>query len=128
MQDKDLILGLFYSDETKRVFEKIKFYDALSDEMDMTLGTLSLKYLGVLFLAESMIRGKNWILNCVESTLTAPDKKIIKQDIIQSFVCLNSSKLFKGMRTNLFTFIGSPYTEDVRLILPDPSVTLYVIL
>lgn len=116
MQDKDLILGLFYSDETKRVFEKIKFFNALSDETDIIFSVLSLKYLGVLFLAESMIKGKNWTLNSVESTLTAPTKKITNQDIIQSFFCLNSSKDFEGIRTNLFTFIGSPYTEDVKLI------------
>lgn len=115
MQDKNLILGLFYSDEKKRVFDQIKYYESLSDESKSMLRALSLRFLGPLLLAEGMIREKEWTLNRVESTLTSY-KKIIESEVIQSFTCLNSSKFSEGIRTNLFTIIGSPYTEDIKLI------------
>jgi hypothetical protein len=115
MQDKNLILGLFYSDEEKRVFDKIKHYESLSNERKSMIRALSLKFLGPLLLADGLIREKGWTLNRVESTLTLY-KKITESEIIQSFTCLNSSKFFKGIKTNLFTIIGSPYTEDVNLI------------
>jgi hypothetical protein len=115
MSDKSLILGLFYSDEGKRVFDKIKYYKSLSDEHKSLIRPLSLRFLGPLLLAEGMVREKGWTLNRVESTLTF-DKNITQSEIIQSFTCLNSSKSFEGSGTNLFTIIGSPYTEDIELI------------
>lgn len=117
MHDKNLILGLFYSDEKKLVFDKIQYYESLSDESKSIIKVLSLRFLGPLFLAEAegRIREKDWTLNRVESTLTS-HKKITESEIIQSFTCLNSSNSSEGIRTNLFTIIGSPYTEDIELI------------
>ena len=115
MQDKNLILGLFYSDEGKRVFDKIKFYKSLSDEHKSLIKALSLRFLGPVLLAEGMNREKGWTLNRVESTLVSY-KKITESDIIQSFTCLNSSYASELISTNLFTIIASPYTEDVELI------------
>jgi len=115
MQDKNLILGLFYSDEEKRVFDKIKYYDFLSEENKSIIRALSLRFLGPIFLTEGMLKKNDWILNSIEATLTSY-KKITTQEIIQSFNCLNSSHLSKKIRTNLFSFIGSPYTEDIKLI------------
>ena len=42
MQDKNLILCLFYSDEEKRVFDKIKYYESLSNERKSMIRSLSL--------------------------------------------------------------------------------------
>ncbi|MFW9895261.1 MAG: hypothetical protein ACFFD7_05600 [Candidatus Thorarchaeota archaeon] len=115
MQDKNLILCLFYSDEENHVYDKIKYLDSLSSERKSMFRTLSLRFLGPLLLAEGLIREKGWILNKVESTLTF-HKEILESEIIQSFTCLNSTKLFEGNNTNLFVIIGSPYTEDVTLL------------
>ncbi len=115
MNAENLILCLFYSDEEKRVFDKIKFYESLSNESKLEIRTLSLRFLGPLLLAEGMVREKEWTLNRVEATLSS-FKKITESEIIQSFTCLNSSQFFKGIMTNLFAIIGSPYTEDVNLI------------
>ncbi|MFX1499499.1 MAG: hypothetical protein ACFFDH_00890 [Promethearchaeota archaeon] len=115
MQDKNLILCLFYSDEEKRVFDKIKYYEPLSNENKSMIRALSLKFLGPILLAEGFIGEKEWTLNRVESTLTSY-KKINESEIIESFTCLNSSNFSDGIRTYLFTIIGSPYTEDINLI------------
>ncbi|MFX1311846.1 MAG: hypothetical protein ACFFHD_04415 [Promethearchaeota archaeon] len=115
MQNNNLILGLFYSDEKRRVFDKIKYSESLSDERKSIIRALSLRFLGPLLLADGLIREKEWTLNRVESTLTLY-KKYIESEVIQSFICLNSSKFSEGISTNLFTIIGSPYTEDVELI------------
>ena len=45
MNDKNLILCLFYSDEEKRVFDKIKFFESLSNESKLEIRTLSLRFL-----------------------------------------------------------------------------------
>ncbi len=115
MQEKNLILGLFYSDEEKRVFDKIKYNELSSDESKSAIRVLSLRFLGPLLLSEGMIPEREWTLNRVESTLISL-KKIKESEIIQSFTCLNSSIFSDEIKTNLFTIIGSPYTEDVELI------------
>lgn len=116
MQDKNFILGLFYSDEKSRVFDEIKFNKDLSKKRKLLIKSLSLRFIGPLFLIGAMDTDQKWKLNSVESTLTPYTEKISEPDIIQSFVCLNSPKMSEGMMTNLFTFIGSSYTEDIKLI------------
>lgn len=116
MQNKNFILGLFYSDEKNRVFEEIKINKDLSEKRKLLIKSLSLRFIGPLFLIGAMDKDQKWKLNSIESTLTSYTEKISEPDIIQSFVCLNSPKIFEGTMTNLFTFIGSSYTEDIKLI------------
>ena len=116
MQDKNFILGLFYTDEKSRVFEEIKFNQNLSEKRKSLIKSLSFRFIGPLYLIGAMDKDQKWKLNSVESTLTSYTEKISEPDIIQSFVCLNSPKWFEGIMTNLFTFIGSSYTEDIKLI------------
>ncbi len=117
MKDARLILGLFFSDENNIVFEKIRFSKNLSEERKDEIKTLSFKFLGPLFLTAASDEGGKWKIDYIESSLTIQsDTSFDESEIIQSFFNLNSSTESKDGRTNLFALIGSPYTEDTKMI------------
>ena len=116
LDTKDLILGLFFSDENNLVHDTIKFSMDLSEESKSQLNMLSFKFLGPIFLTASAVEGDNWKIELIESTLSLDQMKLNQEtDVIQSFFNLNSSiEVEDGISTNLFTLIGSPYTEDIK--------------
>jgi hypothetical protein len=77
---------------------------------------MSLKFLGPLFMTSDEIKQKEWKIDYIETTLTPQMNQKIDETLMQSFACLNSSRKVAGYLTNLFTFIGSPYTEDLTMI------------
>ncbi len=107
---------MFFSDENKLVYERIKYSREISAENVDNLKMLSFKFLGPVFLAESDIEFGQWKIELIESSLSLDIKNSTDIDVIQSFFGLNSHLETEQGTTNLFTFIGSPYTEDIRLI------------
>ncbi len=120
MKAHDLILALFFSDAYSLVFENIKLSEESTESLPESsrddLKSLSLKFLGPLFLTANIEGGKNWKMESIESSLTLKQKITGDVDLIQSFFTLNSSLESEGNMTNLFALIGSPYTEDIKLI------------
>jgi hypothetical protein len=110
------LLGLFYSDEDTLVYDNIKLSHSLSKEAIRDLKSISLKFLGPLFMTRALYKQKGWKIECIETTLIPNVGKRFDELPIQSFTCFNSSKETAGYLTNLFTFIGSPYTEDLTMI------------
>ena len=64
MNDKDLILGLFYSDEDNLIYER--FSQDLSDESEKSLKMLSYKFLGPLFFTAASGNGSNWKIESID--------------------------------------------------------------
>ena len=120
MKAADLILGLFYSDENNIVFENIKLSENISKNLTelnrKQLKMLSLRFLGPLFLAAKIEMGKGWKIDLLEASLSQYQERTIDVDLLQSFFSVNSSIKSEGGITNLFAIIGSPYTEDVKII------------
>jgi hypothetical protein len=120
MKDVDLILGLFYSDEANLVFDNIKVSESFMNELPKInrekLKMLSLRFLGPLFLTAKIEGGKGWKLKMIEASISQFQGITIDVDIFQSFFSLNSSIETKYGITNLFTIIGSPYTENIKII------------
>ncbi len=118
MSNTDLILGLFFSDENSLIYDKIKYSKELSAERRELIKGLSYKFLGAVFFTAAYAEGEIWKIEFIEASLSLQQIKINQQhDIIQSFFILNSTIEFNnGDCTNLFTLIGSPHTEDVKLI------------
>jgi len=116
LDTKDLILGLFFSDENNLVHDTLKFSEDLSEESKSELKMLSFKFLGPLFLTAAAVESNNWRIELIESTLSLHQMKLNQEtDVIQSFFNLNSSmETEEGINTNLFALIGSPYTEDIK--------------
>lgn len=120
MKTTDLILGLFYSDENNIVFDNIKLSESV--EKDLTelnrkqLKMLSLRFLGPLFLTSKIEIGKGWKIELLEAFLSQHQERTIDVDLLQSFFSVNSSIETEGGVSNLFAIIGSPYTEDVKII------------
>ncbi|MHA1723446.1 MAG: hypothetical protein ACTSXH_01190 [Promethearchaeota archaeon] len=111
-----MLSGLFFSDENKLVYEKIKYSREISVENVDQLKMLSFKFLGPVFLAESDVEFGQWKIELIESSFSLDIKNPSDIDVIQSFFGLNSCLETEQGTTNLFTFIGSPYTEDLKLI------------
>jgi len=120
MKAADLILGLFYSDENHIVFDNIKLSKVISENLtDLNreqLKMLSLRFLGPLFLTAKIEIGKGWKIDLFEASLSQFQERTIDVDFLQSFFSVNSSIKSKGGVSNLFAIIGSPYTEDVKII------------
>jgi hypothetical protein len=116
MLQHDLILALFYSDEDNLVFDNIKYSKDLPDFNREILKTLSLRFLGPLFLTAEIKGGKGWNIDLIETSLSQYQSRTIDADVIQSFFILNSSIPSEKGTTHLFLCIGSPYTEDVKII------------
>lgn len=120
MKAADLIIGLFYSDKNGIVYDNIKLSENiatnLTDLNHEQLKMLSLRFLGPLFLTANIDKGKNWKFELLEASLSQYQERTIDVDLLQSFFSVNSSIESDGDMTNLFTIIGSPYTEDVKTI------------
>jgi hypothetical protein len=109
----EYILGLFYSDENTLVYDNINSQSLSKDDIH-NLKVISFKFLGPLFM--TLCKKKGWKIDYIETTLTPEEEKKSNETLLQSFTCLNSSRSITGSFTNLFTFIGSPYTEDISAI------------
>jgi hypothetical protein len=112
----EFLLGLFYSDEETLVYDNIKLSHSLSKKAIQELKSMSLKFLGPLFMTSDLIKQMEWKIDYIDTTLTPQIEQKIDETLMQSFTCLNSSRKVAGYLTNLFTFIGSPYTEDLTMI------------
>ncbi len=112
----EFLLGLFFSDEQTLVYDNIKFSYELPKKTIRELKSMSLKFLGPLFMTRNLYDQKQWKIDYIETLLTPQFRTKIDDTLMQSFTCLNSSKKTVGNITNLFTFIGSPYTEDIAMI------------
>jgi hypothetical protein len=116
MNDKDKILGLFFTDKNNLIYENIKFSENLSEKSKNNLNMLSYKFLGPIFLTAASCNEDNWKIELIESSLSLHQGIILNPDIIQSFFSLNSSIKTDDGITNLFALIGSNYTEDIKYI------------
>ena len=120
MKATDLILGLFYSDENNIVFDNIKLSESVSKDLTelnrKQLNMLSLRFLGPLFLTSKIEIRKGWKIELIEAFLSQYQERTIDVDLLQSFFSVNSSIESEGGVSNLFAIIGSPYTEDVKII------------
>jgi len=121
MNDKEIILGLFYADEDNLVFDNIKCSDDFSEEKRNELKMLSFKFLGPVFLTAASGIGNNWKIESIEASLSLRYSKAIEADVIQSFFTLNSSIDTLEGSTNLFALISTPFTEDTKLIYDEIS-------
>lgn len=112
MNKNELILGMFYADENNLVYDKINYDENLSLEEKEELRMLSFKFLGPVFLSKT----QKWKINFLESSLYLTQEYAFKADTLQSFFSLNSVQETEDGTTNLFTLIGSSYTEDHKLL------------
>ena len=116
MKETNYIIGIFYCTEDNLIFDKIKIPKGISEASTEDIRTLSLRYLGPIFLTKAMQKTKPWTIERIESSLSLRDNPSKEFDMMQSFFMLNSYKEIQGKNTNLFSFIGSPYTEDIKVI------------
>jgi hypothetical protein len=116
MNDEEIILGLFFADEDNLVFENVKCQENFSEDTKNNLKMLSFKFLGPVFLTAATVIEKNWVIESIESSLSLSDTEVNSANVIQSFFALNSSMVTLDGNTNLFTLIGTPFTEDIKLI------------
>lgn len=116
MEESEYILGLFYSDEYGVVFDNIKRSKDLTEERKNELIMLPFKFLGPVFMTESSTKEKKWIIEFIEASLSLYDVSTDNVAILQSFFNLNSSIDSGEGITNLYALIGSPYTEDIKVI------------
>lgn len=116
MESLDFLLGLFFSSEVNIIYENIKLPKKLSEEDIQNINKLPMRFLGPLFMALAYDKEKKWNINFIESTLSSNQEYLIEGPFIESFLCLNSSVNVEDNMTYLFAFIGSPYTEDPKMI------------
>lgn len=114
MNGKELILGLFYSDESNLIYDI--FSQDISVDLEENLKMLSYKFLGPLFFTAASGNGGNWKIEFIESSLSQYQNRTLDADVIQSFFNLNSSMETEDGITHFSVLIGSPYTEDINLI------------
>ncbi|MHA2393991.1 MAG: hypothetical protein ACXAEX_18820 [Promethearchaeota archaeon] len=116
MESLDLLLGLIFSSEDRIIYEKIKIPKKLSEEDVQYINQLPMRFLGPLFMTLAYDNVKKWNIDFIESTLSSNEEQIIEETFMQSFLCLNSSVYVENNMTFLFSFIGSPYTEDPKML------------
>jgi len=116
MKEANYILGLFFCTENNLIFEEIKVPGTLSKSALDGIRTLSLRYLGPIFLTKALKETSSWTIERIESSISINEAHGNVKDFLQSFFLLNSTIQFQGKITNLFAFIGSPYTEDIKII------------
>ncbi|MFX1397383.1 MAG: hypothetical protein ACFFAS_10110 [Promethearchaeota archaeon] len=116
MSSSDIILGVFYSDENNLIHEKIKSLENISQERYDQIKMLPFKFLGPVFLTSGSQGDFSWEIDFIESSLSLYQKQSDKAGVLQSFFNINSVVKAKDYVTNLFTLIGSPYTEDIKVI------------
>ncbi|MFX1358421.1 MAG: hypothetical protein ACFFA8_14205 [Promethearchaeota archaeon] len=112
----EFLLGLFFSDEQTLVYDHIKLSYDLPEEKVQGLKSMSLKFLGPLFMTRNLFKQDQWKIEYIETSLTPQSRTKVDETLMQSFTCLNSSRKTAEYITSLFTFIGSPYTEDMKII------------
>ncbi|MBD3215735.1 MAG: hypothetical protein GF311_24195 [Candidatus Lokiarchaeota archaeon] len=118
------ILGLFFSDENNLIYEKIRYTEDISDEKKEELKMLPFKFLGPVFLTAATEETDNWRIKFIEASLSLYQERQMNRNVIQSFFNVNSTLESPDGITNLFTLIGSPYTEDINII--DNKVSNYI--
>ncbi|TFF85499.1 MAG: hypothetical protein EU518_01060 [Promethearchaeota archaeon] len=124
MEDISSILGLFFSDENNLIYENIRFSTNISEEKKEKLKMLPFKFLGPIFLTAATEKDDNWRINFIEASLSLHQERNMNRNVIQSFFTLNSTYSSPDGITDLFTLIGSPYTEDIDMI--DNKITKYI--
>ncbi|MFW9901474.1 MAG: hypothetical protein ACFFDY_09305 [Candidatus Thorarchaeota archaeon] len=112
----EFLLGLFFSDDQTIVYDNIKLSYELQKETIHKLRAMSLNFLGPLIMARNLYNQKGWKIDYIETSLTPQIRMTVDDTLMQSFTCLNSTKKIAESITNLFGFIGSPYTEDLTMI------------
>ncbi|MFX1571071.1 MAG: hypothetical protein ACFFCV_22250, partial [Promethearchaeota archaeon] len=112
----EFLLGLFFSDEETIVYDNIKLSYELPKETIQKLRGMSLKFLGPLIMTRNLYNQKGWKIDYIETSLTPQMRMTVDDTLMQSFTCLNSTIKVAESITNLFGFIGSPYTEDLTMI------------
>ncbi|MFX1380523.1 MAG: hypothetical protein ACFFA4_15665 [Promethearchaeota archaeon] len=112
----EFLLGLFFSDDKTIVYDNIKLSIELPEEAIRKLKSMSLKFLGPLFMTRNLYNQKGWKIDYIETSLTPQRRMTVDDTLMQSFTCLSSTKKTAELITNLFSFIGSPYTEDLTMI------------
>ncbi len=116
MKEGDIILGLFYSDENNLIYDKIKNSSSISPEMEDEIKSLSLKFMGPLFLTTSSEKEKGRRIELIESSISLYQDKSFNADIMQSFFIMNSTKKTTEGLTHLSAIVGSPYAEDLKIL------------
>ena len=116
MESLDFLLGLFFSSEESIIYDNIQLSKKLSEENIQHIKRLPMRFLGPLFMVLAYDIEKKWKINIIESTLSSNQEHAIEETFMQSFLCLNSSVDAEDNMTNLFAFIGSPYTEDPKML------------
>ena len=112
----EFLLGLFFSDDKTIVYDNIKLSYELPEEIIRKLKTMALKFLGPLFMTRNLYNQKGWKIDYIETSLASQRRMLVDDTLMQSFTCLNSTKKTAESITNLFSFIGSPFTEDLAMI------------
>ncbi|MFX1575273.1 MAG: hypothetical protein ACFFB0_21265 [Promethearchaeota archaeon] len=112
----EFLVGLFFSDDKTIVYDNIRLSYELPKETIRKLRGMSLKFLGPLFMSRNLYSQKGWKIDYIETSLTPQIRMTVDDTLMQSFTCLNSTKRKAKSITNLFSFIGSPYTEDLTMI------------
>lgn len=116
METKDIIVGLFFSDNNDLICDEINFSENIGEEKKNELKMLSFKFLGPVFLTAASEEGNDWKIDFIESSLSLYKFKVNEIDLLQSFFSINSSiKSVDGM-IYLFALIGSPYTKDIKIL------------
>ncbi|MBN1803207.1 MAG: hypothetical protein JW891_16975 [Candidatus Lokiarchaeota archaeon] len=116
MSRNDIILGLFYSDINNLIHEKIKNSEKLSQERYDQVKMLPFKFLGPVFLTSGSNSDLSWRIDFIESSLSLLQNQANNTGTLQTFFNINSTFKTEDSVTNLFTLIGSPYTEDIKVI------------
>jgi hypothetical protein len=116
MESLDLLLGLFFSSEDSIIYENIELSTKLPNDNIQQIKLLPMRFLGPLFMTLAYDDKKKWNINFIESTLSSNQEYSNQKSFIQSFLCLNSSVEVENNSTYLFAFIGSPYTEDPKIL------------
>ena len=114
MREGDIILGLFYSNENNLIYDKIKRSQDISKEMQDKIKSLSLKFMGPIFMTMNSEPENIWRIELIEASLSLLQNKSFNADIMQSFFILNSTQETMEGLTHLSGIIGSPYSEDIK--------------
>ncbi|MFX1280649.1 MAG: hypothetical protein ACFFA3_14835 [Promethearchaeota archaeon] len=116
MESLELLLGLFFSSENNIIFEHIEVSRKILKEKKQQIKVLPMRFLGPLFMTLAYDAEKKWNINFIESTLSSNEGCMIQKSFMQSFLCIISSVEVESSMTYLFAFIGSPYTEDPKIL------------
>ncbi|MFX1274502.1 MAG: hypothetical protein ACFFBP_08215 [Promethearchaeota archaeon] len=116
MASSELILGMFYSDINHLIHDSIKDSENFSQEKREKVRMLPFKFLGPVFLTSGSTEGYQWKIDFIESSLSLYQKQNQHSSMLQSFFNLNSVINTPNGNTNLFALIGTPHTEDIKVI------------